>query len=73
MEASQLGDRDLVTNVRSSVALAVGAVAERGRMAPCIVFMFVWSTLIYDPIACWTWNPSGWVFKLGGLDFAGGT
>lgn len=42
-------------------------------MLPCIVFMFVWSTIIYDPIACWTWNASGWVFQLGGLDFAGGT
>jgi Amt family ammonium transporter len=56
-----------------TVALAVGAVAERGRMLPCIVYMFIWSTLIYDPIACWTWNSSGWVFQLGGLDFAGGT
>jgi Amt family ammonium transporter len=56
-----------------TVALAVGAVAERGRMLPCVIFMFVWSTVIYDPIACWTWNSSGWVFKLGGLDFAGGT
>jgi Amt family ammonium transporter len=56
-----------------TVALAVGAVAERGRMLPCVVFMFVWSTLIYDPIACWTWNSAGWVYKMGGLDFAGGT
>ncbi|PGH11087.1 hypothetical protein AJ80_07275 [Polytolypa hystricis UAMH7299] len=56
-----------------TVALAVGGVAERGRMAPCIVFMFVWTTIIYDPIACWTWNSSGWVYQLGGLDFAGGT
>jgi len=56
-----------------TVALAVGAVAERGRMLPCVVFMFVWSTLIYDPIACWTWNTSGWVSRMGGLDFAGGT
>jgi Amt family ammonium transporter len=56
-----------------TVALAVGGVAERGRMAPCLVFMFVWTTVIYDPIACWTWNPSGWVYKMGGLDFAGGT
>ncbi|KAB8289688.1 hypothetical protein EYC80_010600 [Monilinia laxa] len=56
-----------------TVALAVGAVAERGRMLPTIVFMFVWSTIIYDPIACWTWNASGWVFNMGGLDFAGGT
>ncbi|MCJ1234191.1 ammonium transporter Amt1 [Varicellaria rhodocarpa] len=56
-----------------TVALAVGAVAERGRMLPCVIFMWVWATLIYDPIACWTWNPNGWVYKLGGLDFAGGT
>ncbi|KAF3918466.1 hypothetical protein ABW21_db0203614 [Orbilia brochopaga] len=56
-----------------TVALAIGAAAERGRMLPCIVFMLVWSTLIYDPIACWTWNPTGWSAKLGGLDFAGGT
>ncbi|KAL9121304.1 MAG: hypothetical protein Q9187_002138 [Circinaria calcarea] len=56
-----------------TVALAVGAVAERGRMLPCVIFMWVWSTIIYDPIACWTWNPNGWVYRLGGLDFAGGT
>ncbi|KAK5112801.1 ammonium transporter Amt1 [Meristemomyces frigidus] len=56
-----------------TVALAVGAVAERGRMFPCVVFMFIWSTVVYDPIACWTWNPAGWVYKMGGLDFAGGT
>jgi ammonium transporter, Amt family len=56
-----------------TVALAVGAVAERGRMLPCVIFMFIWSTVIYDPIACWTWNSSGWVAKMGGLDFAGGT
>lgn len=35
--------------------------------------MFVWATLIYDPIASWTWNPAGWISELGGLDFAGGT
>ncbi|KAK3113712.1 hypothetical protein LTR53_008715 [Teratosphaeriaceae sp. CCFEE 6253] len=56
-----------------TVALAVGAVCERGRMLPCVIFMFIWSTVVYDPIACWTWNPHGWVYKLGGLDFAGGT
>jgi Amt family ammonium transporter len=42
-------------------------------MLPCIIYMFVWTTIIYDPIACWTWNSSGWVFRMGGLDFAGGT
>ena len=56
-----------------TVALAIGAVAERGRLAPAMAFAFVWSTVVYDPIACWTWNSSGWVYKLGGLDFAGGT
>ncbi|KAI4114644.1 MAG: hypothetical protein LQ338_007972 [Usnochroma carphineum] len=56
-----------------TVALAVGAVAERGRMLPCVVFMFIWSTVIYDAIACWTWNPAGWVSRMGGIDFAGGT
>ncbi|CAK4031196.1 ammonium transporter 1-like [Lecanosticta acicola] len=56
-----------------TVALAVGAVSERGRMLPCVIFMFIWSTVVYDPIACWTWNPHGWVAKMGGLDFAGGT
>jgi ammonium transporter, Amt family len=43
-----------------TVALATGAVAERGRMLPCVIFMFIWATVIYDPIACWTWNPHGW-------------
>lgn len=56
-----------------TVALATGAVAERGRMLPCVVFMFIWSTVVYDPIACWTWNPHGWSNRMGGLDFAGGT
>ncbi|TKA78640.1 hypothetical protein B0A55_02669 [Friedmanniomyces simplex] len=56
-----------------TVALAVGAICERGRMLPCVIFMFIWATVVYDPIACWTWNPSGWVYQLGGLDFAGGT
>ncbi|KAL5611529.1 hypothetical protein BROUX41_000878 [Berkeleyomyces rouxiae] len=56
-----------------TVALATGAVAERGRMLPCVIFMFIWATIVYDPIACWTWNPSGWSNKMGGLDFAGGT
>ena len=63
----------LLTEITSSVVIAVGAVAERGRMLPCIIYMFIWSTVVYDPIACWTWNPSGWANQKGGLDFAGGT
>jgi Amt family ammonium transporter len=53
-------------------ALAIGAVADRGRILPALVFMFIWATVVYDPIAYWTWNPNGWLFKLGSLDFAGG-
>ncbi|PNS17169.1 Ammonium transporter 1 [Sphaceloma murrayae] len=56
-----------------TVAIIVGCVAERGRLLPALVFSFIWTTLVYDFIAYWTWNPSGWLFKLGGLDFAGGT
>ncbi|KAG2127116.1 ammonium transporter AmtB-like domain-containing protein [Suillus clintonianus] len=53
--------------------IAIGAVAERSRLGPLLAFVFAWSTLVYDPIACWTWNAKGWSFVLGGLDFAGGT
>lgn len=60
-------------NVTPSAALAIGAIAERGRLGPLLVFVFVWSTLVYDPVACWTWNSNGWSFVMGGLDFAGGT
>jgi Amt family ammonium transporter len=53
--------------------IAIGAVAERSRLGPLLAFVFAWSTLVYDPIACWTWNSKGWSYILGGLDFAGGT
>ncbi|KAF5349145.1 hypothetical protein D9756_009476 [Leucocoprinus leucothites] len=56
-----------------TAVLAIGAIAERGRLGPLLVFVFVWSTLVYDPVACWTWNSKGWSFVMGGLDFAGGT
>nr|AGO45861.1 ammonium transporter 2 [Geosiphon pyriformis] len=54
-------------------ALAIGSAAERGRIFPAIFFFFIWSTLVYDPIAHWTWSQDGWGKKLGILDFAGGT
>ncbi|QUC16590.1 uncharacterized protein UV8b_00831 [Ustilaginoidea virens] len=53
-------------------ALAIGAVADRGRVLPAIVFIFIWSTVVYDPIAYWTWNSNGWLAKLPAYDFAGG-
>ncbi|KAF9995837.1 hypothetical protein BGZ65_008545 [Modicella reniformis] len=54
-------------------ALVIGAAAERGRMLPTLVFIFLWTTFVYDFIACWTWSANGWSFVMGGLDFAGGT
>jgi len=53
--------------------LALGAIAERGRLGPSMIFTFLWSTIVYNPVACWTWSANGWSYNMGGLDFAGGT
>ncbi|MBO9153105.1 ammonium transporter [Chitinophaga sp. MAH-28] len=54
-------------------ALVVGAVAERIRFTSYVLFMVLFSLLVYAPIAHWTWHSEGILFKLGVLDFAGGT
>jgi Amt family ammonium transporter len=68
-------------------ALISGAIAERIRFGPYCVFILLWATLIYDPLAHWVWAvtpaptatdpnataPAGWLGSLGALDFAGGT
>jgi Amt family ammonium transporter len=54
-------------------ALISGAIAERARFRGYLVFMILWSIFVYSPIACWVWNADGWLFKMGALDFAGGT
>lgn len=56
----------------TTAAIVVGAVAERGRLIPAMVFIFFWATLVYCPIACWAWNINGWAYKFGVLDYAGG-
>jgi Amt family ammonium transporter len=56
-----------------TAAITSGAIAERGRLIPMMVFIFFWATLVYCPIACWVWNINGWAFKYGVLDYAGGT
>lgn len=53
--------------------LVVGAVAERIRFTAYILFIALFSLLVYAPIAHWTWHPDGFLFKMGALDFAGGT
>ncbi len=54
-------------------ALITGAFAERKRFASFVLFTILWSILVYSPIAHWVWASDGWLFKLGALDFAGGT
>jgi len=53
--------------------LVVGAVAERIRFTAYILFIVLFSLLVYAPLAHWTWHPEGFLFKWGVLDFAGGT
>ena len=54
-------------------ALITGAFAERKRFGAFVLFTILWSILVYSPIAHWVWSVDGWLFKLGALDFAGGT
>ena len=54
-------------------ALITGAVAERMKFKTYLVFMLLWSTLVYDPVAHWVWGTGGWLRNMGALDFAGGT
>ncbi len=56
-----------------TVALISGAMAERVKFSAYCVFVLLWTTLVYDPLAHWVWMTDGWLFKKGALDFAGGT
>jgi Amt family ammonium transporter len=54
-------------------ALMVGAFADRMKFSGLLVFVAIWSTIIYAPICHWVWGDGGWLGALGILDFAGGT
>jgi len=54
-------------------ALITGAFAERMKFSAMVLFMTMWSLVIYSPIAHWVWAPTGWLGGLGAADFAGGT
>jgi Amt family ammonium transporter len=56
-----------------TVALISGAMAERVKFSAYCLFVLLWTTLVYDPLAHWVWMTDGWLFKKGALDFAGGT
>ena len=53
-------------------ALITGAFAERFKFKTYLVFLILWATFVYDPLAHWVWGIGGWIRELGGLDFAGG-
>ena len=53
-------------------ALIIGAFAERIKFRSLLIFIVLWSTLIYSPIAHWVWGNGGWLHSLGAVDFAGG-
>lgn len=54
-------------------ALITGAFAERFKFSTYLVFLVLWITLVYAPVAHWVWAGDGWILELGALDFAGGT
>ncbi len=54
-------------------ALITGAFADRMKFSALVVFNVLWSVLVYSPVCHWVWQPTGWIFALGALDFAGGT
>lgn len=54
-------------------ALILGAFAERMKFSSYCLFILLWTTLVYDPVAHWVWGVGGFLRKDGALDFAGGT
>ncbi|MEV6996000.1 ammonium transporter [Streptomyces sp. NPDC093228] len=54
-------------------ALISGAIADRAKFGAWMLFIGMWVTVVYFPVAHWVWQSGGWIFKLGVKDFAGGT
>ena len=55
-----------------TVCLIIGGIAERMKLKAMVIFLAIWTVLVYLPVAHWVWG-GGWLAKLGALDFAGGT
>jgi Amt family ammonium transporter len=56
-----------------TVALITGAVVERIKFSSIGIFALIWFIVVYTPVAHWVWSADGWLYKMGALDFAGGT
>jgi ammonium transporter, Amt family len=55
-----------------TAALVSGGIADRAKFAAWMVFVPVWTLVVYCVVAHWVWGPDGWLAKLGVLDYAGG-
>ena len=56
-----------------TACLITGSWAGRVKFSAMLAFMVIWSLLVYAPICHWVWASDGFFFKLGALDYAGGT
>lgn len=54
-------------------ALITGATADRLKFSAWVLFLGIWSIIVYPVVAHWVFSPGGWLFQRGALDFAGGT
>jgi Amt family ammonium transporter len=83
---SDLAETDLEGSIPESVfalyqmtfavitpALIYGGFAERVRFGAAMLFSVLWLLVVYAPITHWVWDPQGWLFSMGLMDFAGGT
>jgi len=55
-----------------TAALVSGAIADRAKFSGWMIFVPLWTLLVYAPVAHWVWGPHGWLSSFGALDFAGG-
>ncbi|EHJ07210.1 ammonium transporter [Staphylococcus simiae] len=55
-----------------AISILSGSIAEKMKFIPYLIFVVIWTALVYSPVAHWVWG-GGWINKLGVLDFAGGT
>lgn len=55
-----------------TAALVSGAIADRAKFVAWVLFVPIWTLLVYAPVAHWVWGPGGWISELGALDYAGG-
>jgi ammonium transporter, Amt family len=59
------------TFVTATAMILAGAMLERGRLWPSMLFLLCWTTFVYYVLAYFEWNPNGWLYQLGVYDFAG--